>query len=592
MQQLNVLPINVSKSIETKDEPVMVTSTSSKDDFSQHIDMHLTKNKGDGRSIKSDIENKVNENRVKSGHEKSMLKPDDKVQGSEQNSEKTLVAPEETDSANNTQEVAAAGKKTDNERIKEKSSEDVSELNESELLMSFLIKADKTLVDANATEITVDQKAKALVKGEENNRLQGNDLKDNNLLKASIETNSNAASGDLSAEKNSVDSDVENNKLTELTVKEIIQNLGNHDFVNKTSSQANENKDIERNNDTAQKEMAKQLLTSEINMNSDELNKIKLTSALNVNAQASDSTQSSLEIEARIKDQLAQLMQSEKGITKRDENIAATTSVTQSSHNKNVSSANITQASAETAMKEGDLVEPEEQLNAKAVEHLIEQSKDLGVGKNSDASNNVVTKTTAGFSVNNNVIEMTDKAAQSTQDIEEQHAIELFNPMGKAEISQNQKTNTQLHQETISIFRRDFAEAVKDKVMLIISQKLQQFEITLDPPEFGNMQVRVNLQGEQASVNFVVQNQQAKEAFEQNMHKLKELLAEQGVDVGDANVEQQSQQSDNDANNNEQYIDNEHHDSITNTADASDAIEHNLSAKMINTSATAVDYYA
>jgi len=413
MQQLNVLPINVSKSIETKDEPVMVTSTSSKDDFSQHIDMHLTKNKGDGRSIKSDIENKGNENTVKSGHEKSMLKPDDKVQGSEQNLEKTLVASEETDSANNTQEVAAAGKKTDNERIKEKSSEDVSELNESELLMSFLIKADKTLVDANATEISADQNAKAetllllkssdlvanlsgitkalksnsewspeeyneqellakaSVKGEENNRLQGNDLKDNSLLKASIEANSNAASGDLLAEKNSVDSDVGNNKLTEPTVKEIIQNLGNHDFVNKTSSQANENKDIERNNDTAQKEMAKQLLTSEINMNSDELNKIKLTSALNVNAQASDSTQSSLEIEARIKDQLAQLMQSEKGITKRDENIAATTSVTQSSHNKNVSSANITQASAETAMKEGDLVEPEEQLNAKAVEHLI-----------------------------------------------------------------------------------------------------------------------------------------------------------------------------------------------------------------------------
>jgi len=105
------------------------------------------------------------------------------------------------------------------------------------------------------------------------------------------------------------------------------------------------------------------------------------------------------------------------------------------------------------------------------------------------------------------------------------------------------------------------------------------------------MHVRVNLQGDQATVNFVVQNQQAKEAFEQNMHKLKELLAEQGVDVGEANVEQQSQQSDNEADNEENSGDNLR-SAMKNTADASDAIEHNLSARMINSSASSVDYYA
>ncbi|HCM46317.1 MAG TPA: flagellar hook-length control protein FliK, partial [Colwellia sp.] len=89
-------------------------------------------------------------------------------------------------------------------------------------------------------------------------------------------------------------------------------------------------------------------------------------------------------------------------------------------------------------------------------------------------------------------------------------------------------------------------DAVKDKVMMTINQKLQRFDITLDPPEFGNMQVRVNLQGEQASVNFIVQNQQAKDVLEQNMHKLRDMLSEQGVDVGDANVEQQNQQQNND----------------------------------------------
>ena len=66
----------------------------------------------------------------------------------------------------------------------------------------------------------------------------------------------------------------------------------------------------------------------------------------------------------------------------------------------------------------------------------------------------------------------------------------------------------------------------------------------MDPQELGNVNVKINLQNEQAVVSFIVQNQQAKEAFDQNLGRLKDMLAESGVDVGDANVEQQSKQND------------------------------------------------
>jgi len=188
-------------------------------------------------------------------------------------------------------------------------------------------------------------------------------------------------------------------------------------------------------------------------------------------------------------------------------------------------------------------------------------------------------------------IDVSGKATQTPQHIIEQQSAEMLNPSVATEVTQSQKTNTQLHQETISLFRKDSTEAVKDKVMLMISQKLQRFDITLDPPELGNMQVRVNLQGEQAVVNFLVQSQQTKDALDQNMHKLRELLAEQGVDVGDANVEQQSQQSANEeyssAGNNSQVA-----GKLDNIADANDVIAHTLSAKMIDSSTTRVDYYA
>lgn len=109
---------------------------------------------------------------------------------------------------------------------------------------------------------------------------------------------------------------------------------------------------------------------------------------------------------------------------------------------------------------------------------------------------------------------------------------------------QSAKTAINIQAETISINRKDFVDAVKEKVMVMINQKIKQFEIRLDPPELGSMHVKLNLQNEQAAVNFVVQNQQAKEALEQNIDKLKDMLAQSGVDVGDANIEQRNQQAD------------------------------------------------
>ena len=100
------------------------------------------------------------------------------------------------------------------------------------------------------------------------------------------------------------------------------------------------------------------------------------------------------------------------------------------------------------------------------------------------------------------------------------------------------------------------------------------------------MQVRVNLQGEQAAVNFIVQNQQAKDALEENMHKLKNMLAEQGVDVGGANVEQQNQGEHNAKDNTNNAS------SFTSKQDDEVDVKQILSAKLFDSSATGIDYYA
>ena len=109
----------------------------------------------------------------------------------------------------------------------------------------------------------------------------------------------------------------------------------------------------------------------------------------------------------------------------------------------------------------------------------------------------------------------------------------------------------------------------------------------LRQPELGNVSVRVNLQGEQAAVNFIVQNQQAKEALEQNMDKLKDLLSDSGVDVGDANVEHQQGQA-----NNEDLAQPGQPGSSWSHSEDIEQEPLSMAANLVKASATGIDYYA
>jgi len=260
--------------------------------------------------------------------------------------------------------------------------------------------------------------------------------------------------------------------------------------------------------------------------------------------------------------------------------INSTTSTTISSTISNISEAG-EQASIEKIIADQAGIE-------KAIAEQAHSEKAL-LEKSASAGNNVekVNSDAKTQQVNASFTDITAKATQVTQQVMDQQTAGSFSPAGVTEVTQAQKSNAQLHQETISIFRKDFADEVKNRVMVMISQKLQQFDIVLDPPELGNMQVRVNLQNEQATVNFMVQNPQTKDALEQNMHKLRDMLAEQGVDVGETNIEQQSQQSNNDGSNT--GSNNQGEDSL---AQSDDLIEQSLSFTARETSSNVVDYYA
>ncbi len=86
-------------------------------------------------------------------------------------------------------------------------------------------------------------------------------------------------------------------------------------------------------------------------------------------------------------------------------------------------------------------------------------------------------------------------------------------------------------------------EALTERVIVMMSKNLKHVDIRLDPPELGKMQIKLALNQDQASVQIIVANQAVREIVEQTMPRLREMMQQQGLQLGQASVEQHSPQS-------------------------------------------------
>lgn len=86
----------------------------------------------------------------------------------------------------------------------------------------------------------------------------------------------------------------------------------------------------------------------------------------------------------------------------------------------------------------------------------------------------------------------------------------------------------------------EWAESVTKRVALMAGQKVSSAQIELDPPELGAMTVRVSVTGDQANVMFTSAHAQVREALEQTFTRLQDMLGQQGLQLADAQVSDQS----------------------------------------------------
>ncbi|WP_229671816.1 flagellar hook-length control protein FliK [Shewanella carassii] len=83
-----------------------------------------------------------------------------------------------------------------------------------------------------------------------------------------------------------------------------------------------------------------------------------------------------------------------------------------------------------------------------------------------------------------------------------------------------------------------FAPVMRQQLIAMVSNGVQQAEIRLDPPELGAMMVRVQVHGDQTQVQFHVTQAQTRDMLEQAMPRLREMLQEQGMNLADSHISQ------------------------------------------------------
>jgi len=81
-----------------------------------------------------------------------------------------------------------------------------------------------------------------------------------------------------------------------------------------------------------------------------------------------------------------------------------------------------------------------------------------------------------------------------------------------------------------------WAGQFSEKIVWVAKNDLQTAQININPPQLGPIQITLNLDGNQANAIFASPHAEVRQALEAAVPQLREMLANAGISLGDANV--------------------------------------------------------
>ena len=152
--------------------------------------------------------------------------------------------------------------------------------------------------------------------------------------------------------------------------------------------------------------------------------------------------------------------------------------------------------------------------------------------------------------LNGDLLTQTARQEISTSKLAE-HLVSVDKPINPISAVNAQPVQAYINKEAAAVITQrievpvqqaGWGEAVGNRLMMMVNDKIQSAHIHLNPPELGPIEVRVNVNQDQASVHFVSSNSTVRDAIDDAFPRLKEMFLQNGITLSDANVSQQSPQ--------------------------------------------------
>jgi len=90
----------------------------------------------------------------------------------------------------------------------------------------------------------------------------------------------------------------------------------------------------------------------------------------------------------------------------------------------------------------------------------------------------------------------------------------------------------------VPVGQQGWAREVGQQLMMFVSQDVSAAKLHLNPRHLGPMEMQINLDGDKANVSILSQHSVVREALESSLPRLREMLAESGLNLGNVNISQ------------------------------------------------------
>ncbi|MCW8886929.1 MAG: flagellar hook-length control protein FliK, partial [Motiliproteus sp.] len=85
-----------------------------------------------------------------------------------------------------------------------------------------------------------------------------------------------------------------------------------------------------------------------------------------------------------------------------------------------------------------------------------------------------------------------------------------------------------------------WSPGLSQRLVWMSNQQIGRAELRLDPPDLGSLNIRLSIHNDQASLSFTSPHAQVRDVLEQQMPRLREMLAENGIELQHSDVSDQS----------------------------------------------------